>query len=167
MSAVHIRHSTIDDLAAIRDLYAQQHAYSQTLQTPYPSDAIWEKRLHAASNHLKSLVAEIAGVLVGQLTLEALQHPRRKHVSTLGMGVSADYQGKGVGSSLLGAALEIADNWWNVTRVELEVYTDNTAAIGLYKKHGFVVEGTCRDYAFRNGQLVDTHVMARVRKPVS
>ena len=50
----------------------------------------------------------------------------------------------------------------NVSRIEIEVYTENQAAIGLYEKHGFVIEGTCRNYAFRNGQYVDAHLMARV-----
>jgi len=51
----------------------------------------------------------------------------------------------------------------NVTRIEIEVYTDNVPAIALYEKHGFVVEGTCRNYAFRDGRYVDAHVMARLR----
>ena len=44
-----------------------------------------------------------------------------------------------------------------------EVYTDNAAAIHLYEKFGFVIEGTKRKYAFRDGEYVDAHVMARVR----
>jgi RimJ/RimL family protein N-acetyltransferase len=37
------------------------------------------------------------------------------------------------------------------------------AAIALYKKFGFAVEGTRRGAAFRAGAFVDDHVMARVR----
>jgi RimJ/RimL family protein N-acetyltransferase len=29
-------------------------------------------------------------------------------------------------------------------------------------QHGFVVEGTLRQYAFRNGEFVDVHVMSRI-----
>jgi len=45
----------------------------------------------------------------------------------------------------------------------LEVYTDNEPAIRLYKKFGFVVEGTLKQFAFRDGQFVDVHTMARLR----
>ena len=51
------------------------------------------------------------------------------------------------------AALDLADNWLNLTRLELEVYTDNEAAIQLYKKFGFTIEGTLAQYAFRMGNL--------------
>jgi putative acetyltransferase len=45
------------------------------------------------------------------------------------------------------------------------VYTDNEAALRLYKKLGFEIEGTHRKYAFRDGQYVDAFTMARVRSP--
>ena len=48
-------------------------------------------------------------------------------------------------------------------RVELTVYADNDAAIGLYKKFGFSVEGLSPSYAMRDGELVDTLHMGRIR----
>jgi putative acetyltransferase len=79
------------------------------------------------------------------------------------MAVRDDWQGKGVGTALMEAALDLADNWLNLTRVELSVYTDNAAGVALYKKFGFEVEGTHRRYAFRNGEYVDAYSMARIR----
>jgi putative acetyltransferase len=79
------------------------------------------------------------------------------------MAVRDDWQGKGVGSALMQAAVDLADRWLNLTRLELEVYTDNEPAIRLYKKFGFVVEGTQARFAFRDGQYVDTYSMARLR----
>jgi len=68
-----------------------------------------------------------------------------------------------IGGLELTATVDLADNWLNLKRIELEVYTDNAAAIHLYEKFGFVIEGTKRKYAFRDGEYVDAHVMARVR----
>lgn len=82
------------------------------------------------------------------------------------MGVATAWQGKGVGSRLLAAALDVADNWMNLHRVELTVYADNEAAQKLYRKFGFEVEGLMRDYAVRDGQFVDTVSMARLRTSV-
>jgi len=67
-----------------------------------------------------------------------------------------------VGTALLAAAIDIADNWMGYRRLELTVYTDNAAAIALYRKFGFEIEGTHRGYAFRNGAYVDAHTMARL-----
>jgi putative acetyltransferase len=62
------------------------------------------------------------------------------------------------------AALDLADNWLNLTRIALTVYTDNKAALALYKKFGFEIEGTHRRYAFRDGGYVDAYSMARIRE---
>ena len=62
------------------------------------------------------------------------------------------------------AAIELADKWLNLRRLELEVFVDNEPAIRLYEKFGFTIEGTLVDFAFRDGQYVDTYMMARVRK---
>jgi putative acetyltransferase len=43
------------------------------------------------------------------------------------------------------------------------VYSDNAAAIRLYEKVGFVVEGIARDFALRDGVFVDALLMARLR----
>jgi hypothetical protein len=51
--------------------------------------------------------------------------------------------------------------------LELGVYPDNEPAIALYKKFSFQVEGTEICSAFRNGQYVDTLMMARVMPTIS
>ena len=61
------------------------------------------------------------------------------------------------------AALDMADNRLNLSRLDLRVYVDNAPAIALYEKFGFEVEGTHRRFAFRDGEYVDAHVMARLR----
>ena len=62
------------------------------------------------------------------------------------------------------AALDLADNWLNLERIELKVYTDNAAGRALYEKFGFEIEGTHRRYAFREGQYVDAYSMARIKR---
>lgn len=79
------------------------------------------------------------------------------------MMVRDDWQDKGAGSALMRAAVDLADKWLNLSRLELEVYTDNEPAIRLYKKFGFVIEGKLVSYAYRDGQYVDTYAMARLR----
>jgi putative acetyltransferase len=79
------------------------------------------------------------------------------------MGVHDEWQGKGVGKALMRAGLDLADKWLNLTRLELEVYTDNEPAIRLYEQFGFECEGTLRQHAFRDGSYVDSYMMARLR----
>lgn len=79
------------------------------------------------------------------------------------MSVHHEFQGKGVGTALMAACVDLADNWLNLTRLELEVYSDNQAAIHLYERFGFTYEGTLQQYAFRDGEYVDSNMMARLR----
>ena len=79
------------------------------------------------------------------------------------MSVHDDFQGRGIGSALLGSLIDTADKWLNLRRLELAVYVDNEPAIRLYKRFGFVIEGTRRAVAFRDGAFVDDYAMARVR----
>ena len=78
------------------------------------------------------------------------------------MSVRDDWQNRGVGTALLAAAVDLADNWLNYTRLELTVYTDNAMAMALYRKFGFEIEGTLKSYAFRGGRFIDAYTMARI-----
>jgi putative acetyltransferase len=112
---------------------------------------------------LYHLVACVDEEVVGHLGLETFTRPRRRHVGEIGIAVRDDWQGKGIGSALMEAALDLADNWLNLIRLELTVYADNAAGIALYEKFGFEIEGTHRLVAFRNGEYVDAYSMARIK----
>ena len=62
----------------------------------------------------------------------------------------------------MAAMCDYADHWAGVLRLELTVYTDNEAAIALYRKFGFEIEGTHRAYAMRDGAYADVLAMARL-----
>jgi putative acetyltransferase len=125
---------------------------------------MWRKRLEGqADDRSVHLLAEADGRVIASAGIhEAGWSPRRRHVGGLGITVAADWQGKGIGTLLMEALLDWADNWAGLMRVELTVYTDNTRAIALYEKFGFVHEGTHRAFALRGGRYVDSHAMARL-----
>jgi putative acetyltransferase len=52
--------------------------------------------------------------------------------------------------------------WIGILRLELTVYTDNAAALALYRRFGFAIEGRHRGYALRDGVLADVYAMARI-----
>jgi putative acetyltransferase len=111
------------------------------------------------------LSAEVDGRVIGNSGFFRDEH-NRAHVAHVGMMVHEDFQGMGVGSALMEAILDLTDNWLGLTRLQLEVYTDNHRAIQLYQKHGFGEEGIWRAYAFRAGHYVDALVMGRLRDEV-
>ena len=126
------------------------------------SDAEEFIRSLTPNDHL--LVAELNGSVVGCAGLHVSPKPRTCHSAGLGIMVHADHQGRGIGKALMAAVLDIADNWLKLKRVELCVFIDNEAAIALYRKLGFVVEGTKKYGAVRSGEYADEYLMARYAK---
>lgn len=161
-----IRHGEVRDIDAIRQIYAQPSSFASTLQLPFPSLDRWQARLSAPGDSFYSLVACAGDEIVGQIGIEVFTSPRRRHVANIGMAVAEQARQRGVGTALLSAAVELCHGWLGVTRIELETYTDNQAAIALFGKHGFAIEGTARGYALRAGEFVDVHLMAR-RQPAT
>jgi putative acetyltransferase len=162
--AIIIRRVEPTDFEALQRLYSGQRVIWGTAQLPYPSVDMWRKRLAEPPEGLFGIVACIDDQVVGHLNIHTSpDRPRRRHAGQIGMVVRDDFQGQGVGTALLQAALDLADNWLNLRRIELEVYTDNEPAVRLYTRAGFVIEGTLRQYAFRDGQYVDVYTMARFR----
>ncbi len=162
--AAKVRRAELADAEAICAIMASPRAMAGTLQLPLPTAEMWRKRIVDNGPDDYLLVAEADGEVVGNLGLHPVSRsPRRRHAAGVGMSVRDDWHGRGIGAALLAAAIDIADNWLGYARLELTVYTDNAAAIALYGKFGFEVEGTHVQYALRDGRYVDAHAMARLR----
>lgn len=151
------------DAAAITEIMNCPRVVAGTLRLPLRSVAEQQERLSQQRSDYHSLVAEVDGRVVGVLGLHVEAHARRRHCGSIGMAVHDDFQGQGIGTALLLAAIDLADNWLALRRLELTVFVDNLAAIRLYERCGFVVEGTAREFAFRDGRFEDALAMARLR----
>tara|TARA_Y100001956_G_C4053363_1_gene156054 strand:+ start:194 stop:688 length:495 start_codon:yes stop_codon:yes gene_type:complete len=160
---IQVRRTEPSDARSVKEIYECPNAFRGTLQLPHPSLDLWEKRLTHVPEHVYSYVALYQGEVIGNLGLEVCVNPRRRHVASLGMGVKDNFAGKGVGSALLKTAVDLCDNWINIKRLELTVYTDNEQAINLYKKFGFQIEGESAAFAFRDGEYVAAYHMARIQ----
>ena len=164
--AIELRRARVEDAADYAAMMNDPSVFAGVLQLPYSDAASWRERLsvpHGPGSAELHLVAVHDGRVIGGAGMSAPSgHVRRRHALGVGMTVAADWQGRGVGSRLLGALIEHADRWVGILRLELTVYTDNAAAIALYRKFGFVVEGTHRAFALRDGRFVDAFAMARL-----
>ena len=137
-----IRRAEARDADALHAVYSSPKAMAGTLQLPFPSVEMWRKRLAEFPADDYMLVAEANGDLVGNAGLHSMgRSARRRHVGYLGMAVRDDWHGRGVGSALMAAIVDVADNWLGYRRLELTVYTDNAVAFALYRKFGFEIGG--------------------------
>jgi putative acetyltransferase len=157
-----IRAASPADAEAITALANMPGYRFGTLRVPFQTIEETRSKLDNPGPGSKSLVAELNRRIIGDAFLGPMLS-RRRHAASLGMGVHDDFVGRGVGSALMKAVLDLADNWLDLRRVELTVFTDNPNAIRLYEKSGFVKEGHFKQFAFRDGEYVDAYSMARLR----
>jgi putative acetyltransferase len=150
------------DIPELTEAWNQPGAYAGTLQLPYTPVDKRQKNFVIWSPTQTSLVAVIAGKVIGMIGLTRYE-ARRAHVGSIGMAVHDAYAGRGVGSALMAAVVDLADNWLQLKRLELSVYADNARAIALYERFGFEREGVSRAYAWRDGAFADSLAMARLR----
>lgn len=164
MRPITIRRATVDDAAAFAALMFDENVFGNLMQMPYPTVDLWRKRLAELPADALSIVAERDGGVVGSAGLHMASPGvvRRRHVAYLGISVAVAAQGRGVGGALMQAMVDWADNWGHVLRIELQVYADNARAQALYRRYGFVLEGTHPAYALRNGAYVTSLSMARL-----
>ncbi|MCE3043538.1 GNAT family N-acetyltransferase [Legionella sp. 16cNR16C] len=87
------------------------------------------------------LVGKVNDQIISQLFLETSAQSRLKHIGYIGLTVLRNYWGQKVGSQMLAQAIEWAKQK-QLAKLQLQVRTDNYQAIQLYKKFGFVCEGT-------------------------
>ncbi|WP_102306005.1 GNAT family N-acetyltransferase [Vibrio cyclitrophicus] len=156
-----IRHLELTDYQDIFDIYRHPSVSENTSQKPFlSSDQV--ERLFGHSDHF-TLVAEVSGKVVGHITLFMTTKVRDRHCAGLAIAVNPDMQGKGVGKVLMQEAINQADNWLNLVRLELEVHADNHGATTLYESVGFQLEGTKKLSTFKGGKYVDMLLMSRIR----
>ena len=139
-----IRRAEPADYLALAAAFASERAYSGTLQMPFPSQELWKKRLAEPDPNNVRLVVEADGEVVGDAGLHPAMpgNTRRRHAMTLGMGIRDDWQGRGAGTKLMSALIDLADNWLQYTRLDAPEGNDNqfflqwTVILGSHV-HGF------------------------------
>jgi putative acetyltransferase len=138
-------------------LWGTLYLPSKTLDGWHATTKNWvaDERIHV-------FVADINGKVVGMISLW-VGEGRESHTGRITMAVHDAYQGQGIGKMLMLTVIDLADNWLDLVRLELEVFTDNERAVRLYKHCDFEIEGTKRCDAFRGGNYIDSYVMGRLR----
>lgn len=155
-----IRRLEGDDHNHLHEIYSFKSVSENTSQLPFLSSSHVSDLFSGTEQY--TLVAEIDATVVGHATLFLTNKVRDRHTAAIAIAVHPNCHGKGVGKALMSEAINQADNWLNLVRIELEVHSDNQAAFSLYEKVGFELEGTKRLSTFKNGRYIDMLLMSRI-----
>ena len=119
----------------------------------------WLRRKSAYStDELNLAICLQSGEHVGNIYLREINWIARRSVLSVFIG-SPEHRGKGYGHAAVSQMLRIGFLSLNMNRVLLEVLADNTAAVRLYEKCGFELEGCLKKHAFKDGSYRDVLIM--------
>jgi len=96
--------------------------------------------------------------IVGLAYLLVPKSKSKAHNATLGIVISEGYRGKGIGT-LLTRAIKVYAKALGLSKISLEVDSDNEPAIKLYLKQGFKIEGVLKCEERVNDRLIDVYRM--------
>ncbi|MFC7373459.1 GNAT family N-acetyltransferase [Fictibacillus iocasae] len=106
------------------------------------------------------LLALVGEKIISIATITSSQRARSKHVGTLGIVVSKEYKGKGIGKRLMKELIQWASQNGITKKISLVTRQDNENAIALYKQLGFKKEGLSERDTFIDGIYYHTLSMA-------
>ena len=105
------------------------------------------------------LVATLEGKIVGSADIQRGRHAKNAHTASLGIAISKEARGLGLGKAMMDDLLRWARNE-KVRKVTLRVFASNDRAISLYRSFGFEEEGRLKGEVILGGQPVDELLMA-------
>jgi RimJ/RimL family protein N-acetyltransferase len=151
------------DIAGFRDVYdavARERKYLAALE----GHSLERTKAFVENNiamGFPQFVALCDGRVIGWCDIIPMSLSSHAHSATLGMGLLAEYRGRGFGRALIEASLNDARRL-GLVRVELTVHADNVRAIALYERVGFKVEGIKKDAVLIDSEYKDIVMMALV-----
>ena len=131
------------------------------LLTDTEMELFLDKQTHSENQItlLALLIDEIAGIV----NITADQRKRVRHIGDLFIVIGQKYWNNGLGSLLLEEVVEWAQASGVLRRLQLTVQTRNQAAVHLYQKYGFVIEGRQERGAYiEEGKFIDVYLMGKL-----
>jgi RimJ/RimL family protein N-acetyltransferase len=154
-----------EPLHRVRDAVAREKRYLAMTQAP-PRDeafAFFGNNIAKGAPHFVALWDDD---VVGWCDVLPVFGEARRHIGVLGIGLVPRARHKGLGTSLMTAAIAAA--WQQgFTRIELTVRTDNDNAVKLYERLGFRQEGLLGKAFLVDDQYFDCYLMALLRDDIA
>jgi [ribosomal protein S5]-alanine N-acetyltransferase len=86
-----------------------------------------------------------------------------RFTAEMGYWLAEPFWNKGIMCEVVSLFADFAFEKFALNRIFAEPYIDNTASVRVLEKTGFVLEGTLRANAFKDGKVLDQFLYAKIR----
>lgn len=141
-----LRNASGDDAQEVLDVFLLTHEQTDFLSSYKDEtsfDAEFEKQFlteKECSDREVYLCAVVDGHIVGTANVDRIGENKVRHRAELGIAIDQAFCGAGIGRALITACIECAKKA-EYSQLELEVVSQNSPAIALYKSMGFIEFG--------------------------
>lgn len=125
----------------------------------YEFNAYFEKRINEPYRYI--IIEKNSSIPIGACKL--FHFNDCKSSCEFSIFISKNYRNKKYGEMALKTLEKVAFKKIGVSRLELNCFSENKAAIALYKKCGFQYEGTLRKKEFLDGEYRNIDIMSMLR----
>lgn len=160
-----IAESHAESFHACLDTVAREKKYLAQIEA-LPLERVQAFVRSSVANDSAQFVATDDSTVVGWCDILPGWAHAVQHCGTLGMGLLPTYRRRGIGQRLLSTTIAKA-RANGITRIVLEVRTDNTGAIKLYERMGFTHEVRKRNALRFEGAYYDAFQMSLIFEPES
>lgn len=136
----------------LRDLFP--HPYTHT-------DAEGWIRTAGSADPLTNFAIEVEGSAVGGIGLILRDDINRK-AAEIGYWLGEEYWGRGITTEAVRALTDYAFATWDLCRIYAGVFEWNVGSMRVLEKAGYEFEARLRRAVFKDGQIIDEMIYARV-----
>lgn len=158
---VTLREADEDDAAAVKNVVSSV-ASEKYYVVPERSREDWDEAIREIKKR-KGLViiALVDGETVGMAHLVPGKFEKNNHVGFLGISILKDFRRMGVGTAMMDYLMDWARQQKRLEKISLSVFSTNEAAIKLYNKFGFEIEGRSKRQYKMEGRYIDELIMGK------
>jgi RimJ/RimL family protein N-acetyltransferase len=131
---------------------------------PYTADdaAEWLAKVREISNAIL-LAIDVDGAAVGSIGVFRLDDVYKRSAE-IGYWLAEPFWNRGIVTEAVAAITDVAFRELEVVRIQAAIYAWNPASMRVLEKCGYVREGVLKKSVWKDGNLVDSVMYARLRK---
>lgn len=133
---------------------------------PHPytlEDAVWWIDFAGSEDPAVNFAIAVDGAAVGGIGL-ILRDDVYRLSAEIGYWLGEEFWGRGIASAAVRALSDYAFTSFKLCRIYAEVFEWNPASMRVLEKAGFQFEGRLRKSVFKDGQVIDACIYARIHQ---